>query len=224
MPGGPLFFDPTVLVVRNWWNGRDPNDFIDRYNIGRFALRDSGDTRDSRALEFLVWVNHWDARSGDLRLWQAQLMDRYGDTEPLPVLGGGDLNATASSDGHLPQRDWMAAHYRARVHKGMRLPDGTWVADTRAVDHLIGEWVDGQRVGGCGYQAIAEIAWRHDPSLQLLPTVNDGVDAGGGLLIDYLLVNTAMAAHVDPTSYRVHVPPTRPYPSDHRLVTACLNF
>jgi hypothetical protein len=66
---------------------------------------------------------------------------------------------------------------------------------------------------------IAEIAWRHNPELVLEPTAGTGVDAGGGLLIDYL-VNDTMAGHVDPTSYRVH-PSTA---SDHRLVTAARNL
>jgi hypothetical protein len=222
-PMGPvIFYNPDVLIARNWWDGANPDEFIDKRNIGRFAVRDSGPTRQTRPLEFLAWVQHWDARSGDVRYVQAGLMDRYGNTERLPVIGGGDLNASASGD-HLPQRDWMAADYRARSHKGRRRPDGTWVADTRAVDHLIGEWVDGQRVGGCGYHAMAEIAWRHDPTMVLEPTVNTGVDAGGGLLIDWLLVNDAMRPYVDPGSYRVHVP-VGAAGSDHRAVTGALNF
>jgi hypothetical protein len=70
---------------------------------------------------------------------------------------------------------------------------------------------------------MAEIAWRHDPSMVLEPTVNTGVDAGGGLLIDWLLVNDAMRPYVEPGSYRVHVP-HEVAGSDHRAVTAAVNF
>jgi hypothetical protein len=57
----------------------------------------------------------------------------------------------------------------------------------------------------------------------LAATVNTGVDAGGGLLIDWLLVNDKMWPYVDPSSYRVHLP-DRAATSDHRLVTAALDF
>ena len=67
------------------------------------------------------------------------------------------------------------------------------------------------------------MAWREDPSKPILPTVN--VDAGGGLLIDWLLANNAMAPHVIANSYKVHVPdPGGRRPSDHRLVSAVLEL
>ncbi|BCL14647.1 hypothetical protein [Micromonospora sagamiensis] len=143
----------------------------------------------------------------------------------MPVIVGGDLNSTASGP-HLPQRDWAAAGYRARAQKARQHPDGTWTADTDAVDHLIGRWNPDthRRDDGCGFHAVAELAWAANPHTALLPTVNDGINAGGSLLIDWLLANTAMRTHVDPGSYRVHVPAQRPYPSDHRLVTATLAF
>jgi hypothetical protein len=143
----------------------------------------------------------------------------------LPVVSGGDLNGTASGK-HLPQRDWMAADFNARSHKGIER-DGVWEPDTRALDYLIGQWDDttGERADGCGFHAVAEMAWRLDPSQPILPTVNDNVDAGGGLLIDWLLVNDAMKRHVIADSYRVHIPDERlPPRSDHRLVTAAIEL
>jgi hypothetical protein len=136
-----------------------------------------------------------------------------------------DTNSTASGD-HLPQRDWLEANYRARSHKAT-VDDGVWVPDTAAVDHLIGRWDKNEqrRVDGCGLHAVAELAWRANPGVALLSTVNDGVDAGGGLLIDWLLANDAMRRHVILDSYRVHVPRNgRPFPSNHRLVTAAIDL
>jgi len=69
------------------------------------------------------------------------------------------------------------------------------------------------------------MAWRLDPSRPILPTVNEDVDAGGGLLIDWILVNEAMHKHVIPDSYQVHISDERyPPPSDHRLVTAAMEL
>lgn len=215
MPGGDLgpvmLYNPTVLEVIEWWDGRE---WPDKTNLARFQVLDSVEKR-----EFLAWVQHWDPRSGEARLMQALLVDRYGSTGPLPVLGGGDLNGTASGP-HLPgPRDWTTVDYLTRAHQGRERQDGTWTADTRAVDHLIGKWDDrrGERLEGAGYYAIAELA----STGPLIATVNGGT----GMLKDWLLVNAAMRPYVVPGSYAVHVPRgPEPYPSDHRLVTATLDL
>lgn len=229
MARGPMppaiFYNPNQLVLRRWWNHDDPDAYDDQRNVARFAIRGSALERRGRT-EFLAFVHHFDPLSGDLRLEEARRLSRYGATQPLPVIGGADFNATASG-GHLPQRDWMAAPYHHRTHKGVRRPDGTWGPDTRALDHLIGEWDEHtrRRIDGCGFQAIAEMAWHADPSQPILPTVNDDVDQGGGLLIDWLVCNQAMAKHVEADTYQVHTPdPGQPPPSDHRLVTVTLDL
>jgi len=225
MQRGPLppaiFYNPNILILRRWWNQDDPGVYDDQRNVARFAIRGSGHVAEERK-EFLAFVHHFEPLSGDARLEEARRVSRYGGAQPLPVIGGGDLNSTASGR-HMPQRDWMAAEFGARTHKGMRLPDGTWGPDTRALDYLIGTWNQAtqERSDGCGLHAVAEMAWRLDRSQPIVPTVNDNVDAGGGLLIDWLLVNDAMAPYVIPDSYQVHVPDDGlAHPSDHRLVTA----
>jgi len=229
MARGPMppaiFYNPNILVLRRWWNQDDPGVYDDQRNVARFAIRDSDNFPEGRT-EFLAFVHHFEPLSGDIRLEEARRVSRYRDAQPLPAIGGGDLNATASGD-HLPQRDWMAATFSHRSHKGMTRPDGRWGPDTRAIDYLIGTWDEDaqQRRDGCGFHAVAEMAWRLDPSRPILPTVNENVDAGGGLLIDWILVNEAMRKHVISDSYRVHIPDERyPPPSDHRLVTAALEL
>jgi hypothetical protein len=228
MARGPLppaiFYNPDLLVLRRWWNQDDPGVYNDQRNIARFAIRSSAPVAAARR-EFLAWVHHWEPLSGDVRLEDARRASRTG-AQTLPVLGGGDLNATASGK-HLPQRDWMAATYSIRSHKGICGPDGHWGPDTRAIDYLIGTWDEQkqQRRDGCGLHAVAEMAWRLDPIQPILPTINDGIDPGGALLIDWLLVNDAMKPYVNAASYRVHIPdPGLPYPSDHRLVTVELDL
>jgi hypothetical protein len=115
-----------------------------------------------------------------------------------------------------------------------RLVDGRWVADTRALDILIGEHDDAPvhdehrvitRTNGAGYQALAEVAFTAGmPREQAFrPTTNTGVDSGGPLIIDWWLANPALAELFVPDSYEVHVPAGR-YPStwflDHRLMSA----
>ena len=220
-----IIYDPTVLILRTWPEAGDPHLFADKRNVAFFAVRDSGDVGIDR-VEFGAAVTHWTPHCGIRRRQQAALLDRYGTTRQ-PVIIGGDLNSTASGP-HLPQRDWAVADYRTRAQKGRQLPDGTWTADTDAVDHLIGSWNPHhqQRIDGCGFHALADLAWHTNPGVPLLPTVNDDedIDVGGGLLIDWLLVNNAMLPHIVTDSYRVHTPRDEPPPSDHRLVTATLTF
>jgi hypothetical protein len=221
-----IFYDPTKLVLRRWWQQDDPGAYDDQRNVATFAVReDRREIAESRR-EFRAVVHHFEPLSGEARLEAARRLGRYGDKEPLPVIGGGDLNATASGP-HLPQRVWPEAAFSACSHKGIQQSDGSWQPDTRALDHLIGAWEEGtqQRRGGCGFRAVAEMAWQADPTRPILPTVNDGVDKGGGLLIDWLLANDVMAPHVDVDSYTVHVPERGyPYPSDHRLVTVAFDI
>ncbi|MFI7025170.1 endonuclease/exonuclease/phosphatase family protein [Micromonospora sp. NPDC049900] len=218
-----IIYDPTVLTLRSWPTAGDPHLFPDKRNIAVFAVTDTADV-DTDRVEFAAAVTHWTPHCGIRRRQQAALLDRYGTTR-RPVIIGGDLNSTASGD-HLPQRDWTATDYRTRAQKGRRLPDGTWTADTDAVDHLIGRWNPHtrQRDDGCGFHALADLAWQTNPHTKLLPTVNNKDHVGGGLLIDWLLANTAMLPHVIPDSYHVHLPHTDPPPSDHRLITATLTF
>lgn len=87
--------------------------------------------------EFLADVAHLDYRSGDKRLDEVLKFVSYSKNK-LPYLLGMDGNGTASGP-HLPVRDWSQASVEDRRHKGMKVK-GKWVADTRAIDYLIGEW------------------------------------------------------------------------------------
>ncbi|MEU5554096.1 endonuclease/exonuclease/phosphatase family protein [Micromonospora sp. NPDC047793] len=219
-PIPPAIFYNADLVTHLDWPGDDPHDpdvFADKRNVGRFQVNATG-------AEFGAWVAHFNPRSGAARLEEAKLIDRYG-TNPLPFIGGGDLNSTASGE-HLPQRDWQTANHHIRTHKGKRInngtPEGQWKADTDALDHLIGRWnpTTKRRLEGSGYHAIAELAWLANPDLPIAPTVIHKPGEGGPDLTDYLLVNNAMRPHVITSSYHVHVPDGPPFPSDHHLVTA----
>jgi hypothetical protein len=208
-----IFYDPTRLDLMSW-QGRSV--YNDQHNVARLKVREP-DT------EFLAIVRHWDPHSRTQRLIEAGLVDRYAKDE-RPVIFGGDLNCTASGE-HLPQPDWMAADYRARSHKAIEVTQDVWLPATDAIDHLIGRWDGQRRTGGCGFHAIAEMAWKLGVEEAMLPTTNTGINAEGQLLIDYLLTNNAMAKHVDATTYRVHIPdPNEVPPSDHRLVTCTLRF
>ncbi|MGI5243067.1 endonuclease/exonuclease/phosphatase family protein [Dactylosporangium sp. CA-139066] len=223
-PIPPAIFYNTDLVTNLAWPGDDPHDpdvFADQRNVGRFRANATG-------VEFGAWVAHFNARSGAARLEEAKLLDRYGK-DPLPFVGGGDLNSTASG-GHFPQRDWQAANHHIRTHKGKWVDDGTpegnWEADTDALDHLIGTWdpTTRRRREGSGYHAIAELAWRDNPDLVIAPSIIDKPGEGGPDLIDYLLVNDAMRPRVVASSYQVHIPAGPPFPSDHHLITAEINI
>ncbi|XVU24278.1 hypothetical protein ACQPZJ_44790 [Actinoplanes sp. CA-054009] len=219
---GPLppaiFYNTTLLTNLDWPSDdpHDPNVFADKRNVGRFQVNAS-------TTQFGAWVAHFNPRSGPTRLDEAKLLDRYG-LDPLPFIGGGDLNSSASG-AHFPQRDWHNANHHIRTHKAVWIDDGTphghWQADTGALDQLIGRWdpASRRRLAGSGYHAIAELAWLANPTTAITPSVIDKPGQGGPELIDYLLVNDAMRPHLIDASYQVHRPDGPPS-SDHHLITA----
>jgi hypothetical protein len=217
-----IFFDSQVLALRFWG---DQSVGLSRRNVARFRLRGHEDM-------IQAVVQHWEPNDGGERLLEAKRVNQYGG-DPIPTLLGGDLNGTASGS-HLPRGEWMEEGYRKRTQKGKQLPDGQWVADTAALDHLVGEWDpalnngQGGRGESCGFRIVAELAHQTGTPVQeaFMATVNEGIDASG-LLIDYLLANGALAPAYARGSYKVHVPPgtTRAeYPSDHRLVVAAFDL
>lgn len=217
-----LFFDPTLVHPVEWHDDNGYPDYVDKSHVARF--RAVGADR-----HFLVIPRHWPPLSPQQRKEQARLLGRYGHGFPDPVFILGDLNETASGP-RWPRRDWTKAPYRARDAKAVRLPDGSWVDATDAIDHLIGRWNEGPhdqgRVDGCGFWAIPEVAYATGTPIQeaFRPSVNRDIEAGGGQLIDHCLVNRPH--HYVPGSYHVHIPQRYDgrWDSDHRLGEATFDL
>lgn len=223
-----VLFDPCVLSLVFWGNDDDTVYPNVRSSL-RFRIRGT-------TTEFGVYCDQWAYFDGAERWNRAKEIDHFGGWD-VPCLLMGDFNGTASGP-HVPQRSWNDAPRHKVYHKGIQLPDGSWEPDCRALDHLLGEWTgttddDGwHRAVGSRFVALAEIAhFEHNmpASLAFCPTVNRNIDAGGALLIDWILLNQAWRdrGRLVPDTYRVHVPvgTTRAdYPSDHRLVTAAVEL
>jgi hypothetical protein len=224
-PIGPaLFFDPTLMQPVEWHDDNGYPDYLDKSDVARFRVVGTDH-------HVVIIVRHWPPLSPQQRKEEARLLGRYGDGFPDPVYILGDLNESASGP-WWPHRDWTKAHYRERDAKAVRLPDGTWVDTTDAIDHLIGWWNDDdpqdqRRDDGCGFWAIPEVAHATGtPAAEAFrATVNRGADAGGGQLIDHCLTNRP---HLYVRgSYRIHIPPQRHdgrWDSDHRLGEATFDL
>jgi endonuclease/exonuclease/phosphatase family metal-dependent hydrolase len=211
--GTAVIYDPTVLCL----DATEEPYFEDKRNLAQFRLRADLTYR------LHVFVEHWSYADSEQRLARAKLLARYG-TSPIPTVLAGDANSSSSGP-HLPHIDWNAVPVNVRDHKGRQHTDGTWSADTRALDRLIGAWDTtlGRRVSGAGFHHVAELD-PHAPN-PLPPTVN----GGSGLHIDHILANEALLATADvvPGSYRVHIPTsTNPtdWSSDHRRVSCTLRL
>jgi hypothetical protein len=211
--GTAVIYDPTILCL----DAAEEPDFPDKRNLAQFCLRADP------AYRLHVFVEHWSYADGEQRLARAKQLTRFG-TATVPTLIAGDANSSSSGP-HLPDVDWASVPIGVRDHKGRQQPDGTWCADTRALDRLIGAWhtAAGRRVNGAGFHTVAEL----DPQAPnpLPPTVN----GGSGLHIDYILANQALVdtTQVVPGSYRVHIPPGNSpthWPSDHRRVSVTLRI
>jgi endonuclease/exonuclease/phosphatase family metal-dependent hydrolase len=211
--GTAIIYDPTVLCL----DATEEPYFEDKRNLAQFRLRADLTYR------LNVFVEHWSYADSEQRLARAKLLARFG-TSPIPTLIAGDKNSTSSGP-HLPHIDWNRVPIGIRDHKGHQHPDGTWHADTRALDRLIGSWDNtaGRRTDGAGFHHVAELD-PHAPN-PLPPTVN----GGSGLHIDYILANQALlaTAKVVPGSYHVHIPPDADpadWPSDHRRISCTLRI
>jgi hypothetical protein len=220
-----IIYNPDVLVLRSWANPDDPEVYRDQLNVARFAVRSSGPTRNTRKA-FTAWVGQWHPSNRSVRRQEADDVARYGDIDE-PVIAGVDANESPSGP-HLPQRNLARASYQRLCAEARQRADTTWVHASDAIDHLIGRWDNGlhDRVGGCGYYAVAELAWQANPAMALLPTINHDDDCGA-VIKDLLLVNRTARTLIDPASYRTHIPPgddPHTWPSDHRLVTAAIEL
>lgn len=222
--GPAIAWDAQVLRLISWTGVEHETNAAHGRNVARFAVRGKP------GQQFKVMIRHYSFDSGTERMAEAERDAPFaGDDDPTALVG--DLNSSASGD-HLPQRDWSKVPMAKRRHKAM-LVNGRWVADTRALDILIGEQVAVpaeqsfilNRSNGAGFAALAELACAAGmPREQaFVPTTNRGVDSGGGLIIDWMLANPALANLFVPDSYAVHMPDGE-YPStwplDHRLITA----
>jgi hypothetical protein len=213
--GPALFYDASRLHL-GVWGDDDPTVHDDKRNYGLLYLRGYTDSG------FAVLLDHWPYWSGDARVDRARFLSDLGRSATR-TLWVGDFNGTASGR-HWPVRDWSVVHPGEATGKGTRLPDGTFTVNTDALDHLLGRYDEerGVRFGGSGFHAIPELAWMQGMPREkaLIPTVNDGVDAGGGLLIDMGLLNDAWKHGLVRDSFRIHVPAGRrreDYDSDHRI-------
>lgn len=161
---------------------------------------------------------HWDYSSPTRRRMEAEALGAQ-CAPPLPTLVGGDLNGTASGL-HLPQRDFSLEPPHKRGMKGKMLPDGSYVAATEAVDHLIGVWNErfGQRVGGAGLYALAERDWLDHGQPE--GWIVGSTYSSQPLLIDYWLASP----QIDLVKGTYRAWEGHPGITDHKLITATVRL
>jgi hypothetical protein len=221
-----LLYDPQVVRL-DYWNGNAQPDkeHPDKQNVGHAHLWGNS------AAKFQVVIRHLNPNNGDKRLHEVAEISGFAGAS-MPTLLGGDLNATASGP-HIPEMDWSIADDELRLKKAVwDAPRNKWVADTRALDFLLGSWNEERRARDArkvGWYALAELAHAQGmpDERAFTPTVNRGIDKGGSMLIDWMIVNEAWKDGLVPDTYMVHVPPgdrREDFPSDHRLVTATLEL
>jgi hypothetical protein len=216
-----VIYDPTVLH-RVSYGDDHPTVSQNKRGVLTFALRvDPTKT-------FRVKGMHADFADGERRLAEVKEFGYLADPS-TPALLTGDLNGLGSGP-HMRQRDWESVEPHKRYHKAWQPqgPLGPWVADTRALDYLIGGWSTlgfnrpETRSGGVGFVALEEVAITQGMPVEEAVAATTNTD--GGLLIDWMLVNAPWREALVPGSLKVHVPDDGEWPSDHRLKTATLRW
>ncbi|MEV6818471.1 hypothetical protein AB0M72_06920 [Nocardiopsis dassonvillei] len=170
---------------------------------------------------------HWTPWDRDKRMSAARDLSGLLGPQKRTIVAG-DFNCSPSGDpDQWPFTDFEQMPEHLRHHKGWQPhgEDGPWEAHTAPLDHLIGRWnpATRTRVGGTRWHTALEVAWerRGRPAEPFPATVNDGVDAGGGMVIDHALLSAALAETVIPEETAVHLP-RGPMVTDHRMVTTAL--
>ncbi|MGH3623237.1 MAG: hypothetical protein ACRDQ5_15805 [Sciscionella sp.] len=218
--GPAVFYDAEVIGIQRCYGYGVPFVPTDKKNWIEAYVRAADQV-------FGVLPIHWDYQDGDRRLAEAKLLSWVASL-PYPALIAGDCNSTASGP-HKPRRDFSQVSESTQYHKAMR-PSGRdeLVADTRAVDYLIGWWDEhtGTRRGGTGFHDLAEIAgltYGEPDTFRPTVTTDTGADDGGGLQIDHLLINTAGHDRLIPATFAIEIPRGAP-PSTHRVLRAALDL
>jgi endonuclease/exonuclease/phosphatase family metal-dependent hydrolase len=223
-----LIWDPALLRLLEW---RDPSTTASVMTFNMAVFR-------SVFGDLTVLPQHWHPASRDIRAQEAEALRKvFANQGGGPFLGIGDFNTYPSADADVwPDKDWLATPPDQRGDKGWQPegPLGPWAAHTAPLDTLLGAWdpdalspladapVPGDRVGGVGLYAIAEVDWhqRGRPRKLLTPTTFTPPDRGGPTLIDLIVADEQMADALVPDSYEVHRPRPENRVSDHALVTA----
>lgn len=170
-----VFVDTDRVDVVHHWDGQDPAEGVRRY--GYSELMFDGDEACRVKVKSVHLMGDGDERLRLVRLWDWSVKD--GDR----VIWCGDFNSSTSRRSRRegePRRRFLEMAVRNRFHKGYWPPRARWwwgparrgrgdtTADTRAVDYLL------------------DTGWRdqHIEDGNSTPTVHEGVDRGGELIID----------------------------------------
>lgn len=219
--GPAVIYDPTVLRLVSF--GDNSSTVAEnKAGVCTFALRVAPNKT------FRVKGLHLDFADGERRLAEVKTIGYLADPS-VPCLLTGDLNGLGSGP-HMRQREWESVEPHKRYHKAWQPkgPLGPWVADTRALDYLIGAWSTlgfnrpEMRYGGVGFVALEEVAIGQGMPVEEAVAATTNTD--GGLVIDWMLVNEPWYTALVPGSLKVHVPDDGEWPSDHRLKTATLRW
>jgi len=212
---GPIVvYDPNVVDICVFQGYGAPFIARDKRNWCTARIRESG-------AHCGILPQHWAYQDGDLRLAEAKETAWVGGLS-FPALILGDFNSIASGGSEEPHCDFALMRDHERYNKAQWTPDSKpgrpIVADTRALDFLLGHWQSecSSRIDGRGLHDLAEIAhYTYGERGALVSTVNDGIDLGGGLRIDRALINTPGRSTLVRGSFLVR---STPPPFDHKIV------
>ena len=173
-----------------------------------------------------VYLNslHWDGAAGPEGFATQSALTSQMASVPCLLLG--DFNATSSCEGEIVPSDWhelMASTPWKRAQKGIKDSGGRWRINTEPMDDLLAAgFIDAGQQAGDFTVTVNSTAFN---SIVDNPTgTNSTVDNGSGLRIDRILWSRKLLASLVPHSYQVHVPQPGEEKSDHRYVTAVLDF
>lgn len=129
-----VYYDPTTVVVRQWFDGEDADNYERTRNLLKFYPADRD--KDEDALWQLV-PQHWPWNKPLGRYLDAEDMTRYASPEMPRIILCGDFNTCASGEDIT---NWASAGYWNAIRHSAGYRGQPNEYDHWPLDSLIGEW------------------------------------------------------------------------------------
>lgn len=216
-----VFVDERVVTIKRWHQPADADFASHKRNLLEAIWKDSG-------MPFQVIAIHGDTDDGDMRLADAKKLRRYAESKTRCLVAG-DWYCVPSGPKWEPRDlDDATVYDRRSSHVGRiewehkKDPGKLYKPETRALDFLLGHWVEDEQYGDwgrreecIGFYDVAELARDATPTQYRDPNLEGQTQA---LCYDRFLVNKEWSTGIVRGSYRVR-PPLQPcHPSDHLMV------
>ncbi|WP_344681462.1 hypothetical protein [Saccharopolyspora taberi] len=148
-----VFYDPTTIVVRQWFDGEDADGYERTRNLLKWWPAGAEDGPSNHLIP-----QHWPWNKPLGRVFDAEELTRYGRPGAPPAVILGDFNTAASGE---DVAGWDAINWWQTIRHSQAWAGRPEVYDSLPLDMLLGVWDadQGRRVSAGGHEpGFADVA------------------------------------------------------------------